>query len=292
MSEVARYAVLTPARNEGARLPRLAESLATQTLPPALWLILENGSTDDTAERARELEAAQPFARLLRIGAPAAAPVRGGPIVRALHSGIRELDAGYGVVMKVDADVTLDPDYAERLIGAFRADPRLGIASGSCFEERGRVWRQQHMTGDMVWCAARAYRMSCLNDVLPFEERFGWDGIDVAKARLRGWRTRTFTDLPFWHHRTEGERDGAGSASWINQGRGCYFLGYRPSYVALRALGRARHDRRALVMIFGYVSEALRRGPRHSDREVRELFRDEQRARHWLRRMREALGTR
>jgi hypothetical protein len=194
--------------------------------------------------------------------------------------------------MKVDADITWDADYAERLLDAFGSDPQLGIASGSCFEEHGGAWRQQHMTGDMAWCAARAYRARCLREILPFEERFGWDGIDVAKARLRGWRTRTFTDLPFWHHRTEGERDGTPSASWINQGRGCYFLGYRPSYVVMRALGRARRERRALAMIWGYLSEAARRGARYHDREVVALLREEQRMRYIGQRIREAIGLR
>lgn len=292
MSESARYAVLTPARNEAARLPRLARSLAEQTVPPALWLILENGSSDDTLAVAATLERTYPFARVFQVPASPTRPVRGGPIVRAMHAGIEQLrDGGYDFVMKVDADITWDAHYAERLLTEFANDPSLGVASGSCFEEHDGEWRQQHMTGGMVWCAARAYRARCLQDVTPFEERFGWDGIDIAKARLRGWRTHTFTDLPFWHHRTEGERDGTPSASWINQGRGCYFLGYRPSYVALRALGRARREPRALSMIWGYLSEALKRGPRYHDREVVEFLRKEQRARHLLQRARESVGS-
>jgi glycosyltransferase involved in cell wall biosynthesis len=257
-----------------------------------LWLILENGSSDDTLAVASELERKYPFARLFHVPTPPSAPVRGAPIVRAMHAGLEQINDEYDVVVKVDADITWDPDYAERLLREFERDPRLGIASGSCFEEHGGAWVQQHMTGHMVWCAARAYRMRCLSEILPFEARFGWDGIDVAKARIRGWRTHTFTDLPFWHHRTEGERDGTPSASWINQGRGCYFLGYRPSYVVMRALGRARREPRAVAMIWGYVSEALKRGPRYPDRDVVGLMREEQRARHLTRRIREAIGLR
>src|SRR5262245_62164593 len=292
MSALANYAVLTPARNESARLPRLGRSLAEQTVPPALWLILENGSTDDTLAVSATLERTYPFARVFQVPTTPSRPVRGAPIVRAIHAGLEQLKDSYDVVIKVDADITWDAHYAERLLTEFAGDPSLGIASGPCFEEHDGEWRQQHMTGDMVWCAARAYRASCLRDVTPFEERFGWDGIDIAKARLRGWRTHTFTDLPFWHHRTEGERDGTPSASWINQGRGCYFLGYRPSYVVMRALGRARHERRAVAMIWGYLSEALKRGERYHDREVVALLREEQRWRHMSQRIREAIGLR
>jgi poly-beta-1,6-N-acetyl-D-glucosamine synthase len=290
MSRPDRYAVLTPARNEAARLPRLARALAAQTVPPSLWLIIENGSADDTLEVATALERTYSFAHVLRMAAPASRPVRGAPIVRAIHAGLERAALDVDIVMKIDADITFEPGYAERLLTEFADDPSLGIASGSCFEEHEGQWLQQHMTADMVWCAARAYRVACLSDVTPFEERFGWDGIDVAKARLRGWRTHTFTDLPFQHHRTEGERDGTPSASWINQGRGCYFLGYRPTYVVLRAIGRARREPRALSMIWGYVSEALNRGQRYQDREVVAYLRQAQRARHIFQRARESVG--
>ena len=90
------------------------------------------------------------------------------------------------VVVNVDADVTMEPDYFERLLEALERDPSLGIASGSAWEPHDGVWRQRFViTGGTVWGATRAYRWACLQDVLPLEERHGWDGIDQLKARAR-----------------------------------------------------------------------------------------------------------
>ena len=287
-----KYAVLTAARNEADVLPRLAESLAAQTDPPALWLVLENGSSDATAEVAAALASEHPFCRLMQVAAPEGPPVRGGPIVKAIHAGLENLPDELDLVMKVDADITLPENYVERLYLELEQDQRLGIVSGSCFEMRHGSWVQQHMTGDMVWCAARAWRRECLTDVLPFTERFGWDSVDVAKARLKGWRTELLTDLPFQHHRKEGERDGVGAASWINQGRGSHFLGYRPTYVIARALGRMRDDPKAIMMVWGFISEVITRGPQLPDEEVRALMREDQRWRHLRARFAESSGRR
>jgi biofilm PGA synthesis N-glycosyltransferase PgaC len=284
--------VLTPARNEAERLPRLAESLAAQSLRPRLWLVIENGSTDDTVDVTRSLEKKYSFAQLRQIPFPKQAPSRGGPVVHALHAALDDLPDDFGMVIKVDADVTLDERYIERLVEEFVREPELGVASGTCYEEEAGRWVQRHMTADMVWCAARAYRRSCLDAILPFAESFGWDSIDIAKAQLQGWRTLTFTDLPFQHHRAEGERDGLPGVAWANQGRGCHFLSYRPSYVAFRALNGMRRDPRAIMMIWGYISSALRRSTRYEDATVCERIRRDQRLRFLGRRVRESFGLR
>ena len=163
---------------------------------------------DGTPELAQELEREHSWVRLLSVPGAAAAE-RGAPIVRSLHAAIDELAANPpDFVVNVDADISFDPDYFPRLLDRFDADPALGIASGSAFELQDGDWRQRHVTGSTVWGASRAFRWACLQEILPFEERVGWDGIDEFKANARGWHTQAFEDLPFKHHRREGERDG------------------------------------------------------------------------------------
>jgi len=281
------YAVITPARNEATRLPRLAASLAAQTVRPERWLILENGSSDDTFRVAMEIARTAGFVEVLRMREPEMPPDRGAPVVRAFEAGIQHLGKAHPTIMKVDADVTLASDYAQRTLEAFAQDTRLGIASGACYEERGGEWRRRSITSEIVWCAARAYRQVCLEQLLPLEKRLGWDTIDIAKARVNGWKTRLIAGIPFRHFRLEGERDGADGAAWENTGRSCYFLGYRPSYVLLRAIGRAREDRQALRIVSGYVKEFLGRGAQYGDARVRRNIREYQRLRYLFRRIEE-----
>jgi biofilm PGA synthesis N-glycosyltransferase PgaC len=281
------YVVITPARDEAQELPRLAESLARQTVPPDLWLIVENGSTDGTLAVARALEAEHGWIRVT-VAPPGPPRLRGAPVVRALHAGLDALGGDFDVVAKVDADVSFGAHYFERLLLAFTADADLGMASGDCWEADERGWRRRPVTDTHVWGAARAYRWECLQDVLPLDERMGWDGIDQIRAATRGWTVARVPDLTFHHHRREGERDQSRRRVWAAQGSAAHYMGYRLSYVLLRTLHRARHEPAAVAILPAYLAAVARREPRCPDEPVRRLLRRRQRARHLLQRAREA----
>jgi glycosyltransferase involved in cell wall biosynthesis len=284
-----RYALVTPARNEAENLSRLARCLEAQTALPACWVIVDNGSNDETLTIAAELVRALPWARLATI--PGAKGLdRGGPIVRAFHAGVARLGELPDVIVKLDADVSLEPDYFERLLAAFAADSSLGIASGSGYEREGGKWRRRQMSRGSAWGAARAYRRACLLDVLPLEERMGWDGIDALKASLHGWTTQALPELPFRHHRREGERDGARARAWAAQGRASHYMGYRGWYLALRALSYIRQEPVAVAMIWGYLAAAVTRERRCPDPAVRARLRSEQRLGAIPLRIRDALS--
>ena len=270
-------------------LPQLADALRRQTQLPLRWVIVENGSSDQTAEVAERIVAESDWARLVVVS-EAGQRERGAPIVRALHAGLDGLDVEPDIVVNVDADVTMEPDYFERLLEAFARDPSLGIASGSAWEPVNGAWRQRFVTGGTVWGATRAYRWACLQDVLPLEARHGWDGIDQLKARARGWETRTLIHLPFWHHRKEGSSDGSTWLHWRLNGDTAYFMGYRPSYLLFRTVHRMRRNPAALGLIYGYLSAAVRRSARMQDPESRAILRTDQSFKNLLRRRSEALG--
>ena len=285
------YSVVTPVRNEAENLLRLAQCLAAQSLRPREWMIVDTGSNDETLQLVADLAADHEWiSSTSSLGADG--PTRAVAIVHAFQHGVRALDVLPDIVVKLDADISMGDDYFQRLVGAFDDDADLGIASGTCYERLDGAWQQRHVTGAHVWGATRAYRRLCLRAVLPLEERLGWDGIDEIKAALRGWRTRTLLDLPFYHHRREGEREGPRTRAWTTVGDASYYLGYRPDYLVLRALNSARRDPLALTMISGYLRAALNRSPRCPDAEVRSFVRRQQSLRQLPLRMREALGRR
>jgi glycosyltransferase involved in cell wall biosynthesis len=286
------YAVITPARDEAANLPRLASSLADQTICPREWIIVDNGSTDRTLEVAHGLAGEHDWIRVLSLPGTAMAE-RGAPIVRALQAGIASVEEEPPkFLVSVDADISMDPDYFERVLAKFDADPSLGIASGSGYELRRGVWEQRFVTGSTVWGATRAYRWECLQQLLPLEERVAWDGIDEFKANTRGWRTEAFEEIPFRHHRREGERDGTAWRARANHGRAAYYLGYRPWYLVLRALWHARREPAAAGMVWGYVVSAVTRAEQIADRQAREYVRSQQSPRNLRLRALEAAGRR
>jgi len=288
MSRPLGYGLVTPARDEATNLSRLAESVAAQTQLPERWIIVDNGSTDDTGSLARDLAEASSWVDVIEVPGDSTL-TRGAPIVRAVLAGFDALGPWPDVVVKLDADVSFDPDHFERLLGHFQGDPQLGIASGLCLEYENDRWTPRYSTRSHVRGAVRAYRRACLEAVMPLEQRMGWDGIDELKAAVHGWRTATVDDVTFRHHRGLGEREPA-TKRWARQGEMAHYMGYRPSYLAFRALYRALREPAALAMVSGYGRAALRREPQYPDLEVRTYLRDEQSLRRLPRRIREALG--
>lgn len=286
------YVIVTPARDEEPNLPRLAASLAAQTIRPRDWFIVDNGSADGTLELARALAKEHGWVHALSLPGSVVAE-RGAPVVRALQAGIAACEARPPeILVNVDADISFEPDYFERLLAGFDADPALGIASGSALELRRGRWEQRFVTGSTVWGASRAYRWECLQQLLPLEERVAWDGVDEFKANSRGWRTKAFEELHFRHHRREGERDGNAWRAYRNLGEAAYYLGYRPWYLLLRALWNARRGPAAAGMAWGYTASALKRAPRNPDPQGRAYLRSQQSPRNLRRRAREAAGRR
>ncbi len=281
MSSALSYAVVTPARNERHNLRRLADSIRAQRHRPSEWVIVDDGSDDGTRELAAELASSTPSTRLLeRAGAGGGRLEHGRREGRALVSfcaGVESLEARHDVVVKLDADLSFDHTYLGELVSCFWSNPRLGIASGACCELENGTWRRRTKSATTVWGASRAYRWEALDAVMDLEPRMGWDGLDELLAHRAGWQTKTFVDLRFRHHRPEHSREPGRWPAFAAQGRSSWYMGYRPSYLALRSVYRAREEIAALAMPWGYLQAAMRREPRFGEHDVRRALRDRQR---------------
>jgi poly-beta-1,6-N-acetyl-D-glucosamine synthase len=275
-----RYAAITPARDEAENLTRLAASLAAQTVTPTEWIVVDDGSADGSREVITALATVYPWMRGLD---SRGLEMNAGPLGRApsvdrsviaFNTGIDALRSQPDILVKLDADVSFEPNFFELLLRAFEDDPQLGIAGGECLELEKGVWRLKSATDTQVRGATRAYRWSCFEDVAPLPERLGWNGIDEAKARLAGWETHSIRGVRFRNHRAEDER-GNTWLSYEAQGAAARYMGYRGSYLVARSLFRALRHPRALGMVAGWM-KAVRDGQeRFDDPAVRRYIRSE-----------------
>lgn len=280
------YAIVTPARNERDNLRQLAESVLAQDPRPVSWVIVDDGSDDGMREVADDLARRHDWILVVETGEDAANLAMGrrrGRDLLAFRRGLSSLPTHADVFVKVDADTSFDPDYFARLLDRFAAQPDLGIAGGACYELIDGEWQRSKVSGSHPRGASRAYRWTLLETVFALEPELGWDGVDEVMAELRGYRTAGFTDFGFRHHRTVGERDGwlrAGSAL----GRQAWYMGYRPSYLMLRALYRGRENLASLAMVWGYGWAAASGAPQCPNPAITHRVREGQRLRVVMRR--------
>ncbi|HVW48013.1 MAG TPA: glycosyltransferase, partial [Solirubrobacterales bacterium] len=264
---------------------RTARALAAQMVPPDRWVIVDDGSTDDTLAIARGLAAELDFVSVIEAEGdpPGTDNLALAREARAFNLGLAHADpGGYDFVGKLDGDVELPRQWLATLLARFAAAPRLGLAGGRLVEaDATGGWRRIEIPSNHVHGAVKLFRRRCLEDVGGIPERLAWDTIDETYARMRGWETRSFDDLVARHHRPWGSADGRlrgrarhGECAWI--------LHYDPLWVSLRSVKVARSSPPVVsgaAFLYGYARAAARRAPRVEDPEFRRFTRAELRDR-------------
>jgi biofilm PGA synthesis N-glycosyltransferase PgaC len=277
--------VVSPVYNEEANLERTARAVAAQSRQPDRWLVVDDGSGDETLAIARRLEAELDFMTVIEAPARVAPGADNLGLAREAHAFNAGLEFSgwrdYDLIGKLDGDVELPPEWFATLLARFQADPRLGLAGGRLAEPERRGWATIGIPDHHVHGAVKLFRRECLEEIGGIPERLGWDTIDETYARMRGFETRSYRDLVARHHRPHASADGLlrgrarhGECAWI--------LHYGPLWVLLRSLKVSRlrpAGLSGLAFLGGYLGAALRRVPRVDDPEFRRFVRGELRAR-------------
>ena len=282
-----RVLIVSSVRNEGAHITRVADALAAQRPQPTRWIVIDDGSTDDTVAQLETVRERLSFLTLLRAPAQAeGARDRLAQAVEACNFNLALAQAGptesYTHIMKLDGDIELPPDYLRTLLERFAADPHLGLAGGVLAEPTGEgKLRHIRVPPHHVHGALKCWTNPCFTAIGGVSERLGWDTIDETYARMRGFHTCNFTDLVCVHHRPLASADGA-LRGHARHGECAYIVHYTPTWVTLRAVkvaGRRPRGLSGMAFMWGYVSAAVRGVPRVQDPDFRSFTRRELRAR-------------
>lgn len=279
-----RYLVISPVRNEAAYLQKTVDSMVPQTVRPTVWMIVDDGSTDETAAIAERAAAQHSWIEVLRRPDRGVRKLGGG-VVEAFDDGLARFNLDdFDYICKLDGDLEFGPVYFERLIEKFEQDPALGTASGKSWIRVGGRLVPERTGDDFSQGQSKLYRVQCYRDIGGFVREVMWDGIDCHRCRMLGWKARSFRDedLRFVHLRPMGSSFESIYTGRLRWGYGQYFMGTHPFY-ALAITAYRMFERPWLVggvlILAGYLSGYLRNLPRYEDDEFRRHLRQWQLAR-------------
>ena len=260
---------------------RTLESVMAQSVPPALWVVVDDGSTDDTPGILEGYRPRMPYLRVVRRANRGSRSVGPG-VIEAFYAGLETVAlAEFDYLCKLDLD--LPPRYFELLMARMEANPRLGTTSGKPYfigASGGRLVAE--VCGDeMSVGMTKFYRVQCFRDIGGFVRQVMWDGIDCHRCRLLGWVAESVDNeaLRFIHLRPMGSSQKGIWTGRIRSGYGQYFMGTAPVYLLASAIFRLpKHPVVAgsIAMIWGYASSALRGLERYNDLEFRKFLRSYQ----------------
>ncbi len=265
---------ISPARDEEKTLARTIACMVAQTRRPAQWVIVDDGSTDATAEIAEKAAAEHDWIRVLRRENRGFRKVGGG-VVEAFDEGLASVDVPYDFVAKVDVDLEFQPDYLASIMTYFDAEPELAAASGKVFLLSDGRELENFMIDEMVAGQFKLYRREAFEDIGGFVREVMWDGIDFHQARVKGWKTRSIPDpcLRIHELRPMGASDRSILRGRMRWGRGQWFMGSWFPYVVASGVLRMRERPfviGGLLIMAGYVWAALRGDRRFDDPVFRE----------------------
>lgn len=278
-----RYVLITPARNEADYIEKTLESVANQTVLPLKWVIVSDGSTDATEAIIERYLPVCPWLELVR--RPPRETRDFAAKVEAFNAGyarVRDLD--FDVIGNIDGDISFGPDHLGFLLERFAERPELGVAGTHYIEGDFHSFRDSYINVEHVNGQCQIFRRACFEDIggyVPIKGG-GIDWVAVTTARMKGWKTHSYGERVFHHHRKMGTAGTSELGARFHYGKKDYFLGGHPLWQLFRGtyqMAKPPYLVGGLALMAGYASCWLTGRPRAVSAELMRFHRGEQMAR-------------
>jgi len=272
------YLLISPCRDEAEFMRQTLDTVVNQTEIPAKWVIVDDGSTDDTPRILAEYARKHPWITVVtrqNRGRRAVGP----GVIEAFYAGYETINpAEYEFVCKLDLDLNLPARYFSILMDRMQANPKLATCSGKAYiYQGGKLVNEGH--GDETSLGmTKFYRVSSFTAIGGFVHEVIWDGIDCHRCRMQGMMACSWDDpeIRFVHLRPEGSSQQSVYTGRMRHGFGQYFMGTGFLFIAASALKRIAEKPAvfgSLAMVWGWLKSALQGKPRYNDLEFRALLR-------------------
>ncbi|HEY1684804.1 MAG TPA: WecB/TagA/CpsF family glycosyltransferase [Tepidisphaeraceae bacterium] len=279
---MSRYCIISPCRDEAKFARRTLDSVCNQTVPPALWVIVDDGSKDETPRILAEYAAKYPFIRVVPRKDRGERQVGPG-VIQAFNEGYRTVDPKqFDYLCKLDLDLDLPRDYFQKLIERMEANPRLGTCSGKPYFYKHEKLVSEACGDENSVGMTKFYRRQCFEEIGGFVPQVMWDGIDGHRCRMLGWIACSWDDpeLRFVHLRPMGSSQKDILHGRLRHGFGQYFMGTSLPYMTASSIfrmSRPPYIVGGMAMWVGYIKSWIVRRPQVGDAELQRFVRKYQR---------------
>jgi glycosyltransferase involved in cell wall biosynthesis len=242
-----KYYIVIPTYNEEAFIALTLQSLISQTVLPSKIVVVNDNSTDKTANIVMTFAKENPFITLVNktsenIHLP------GSKVIRAFQKGFDTLDDNYDLIVKIDADLIFPPNYFETIIQHFKSDSRIGMAGGFCYIEKNGDWVLENLTDkDHIRGALKAYRKETFLQIGGLKPAMGWDTVDELLCKFYNWKVVTNKNLHVKHLKPTGAN--YNKTARYKQGEAFYTLGYGFFITAIASAKLAMMKKKPLLFL-------------------------------------------
>lgn len=242
-----KYYIVIPSYNEEALIGLTLQSLISQTVLPSKIVVVNDNSTDRTAEVVLEFAKNNPYINLVNKSSENI-HLPGSKVIQAFEKGFETLDDNYDLIVKIDADLIFPTNYFETIIKHFQSDKRIGMVGGFCYIEKNGEWILENLTDkDHIRGALKAYRKETFQQIGGLKPAMGWDTVDELLCKFYNWKVVTDESLHVKHLKPTGAS--YNKAARYKQGEAFYSLGYGFIITAISSLKLAMRKGKPLLFI-------------------------------------------
>lgn len=272
------YILVTPAKNEEKNLPNLIQSVTHQTVKPIIWVIVDDGSTDNTSNIIKETQEKYDWIKSIQL--EDRPRDLGKHVYRVYKTGFdfaieycKVHNFQYEYLGNIDADMTIETQFFDKLIKEFEKKPKLGIASGSVYSNINNELILEKDREDLPKGSPRMWRKECFEETGGYLISYSADSVSNVLAKLRGWETKIFREITAIQSRKTSSAEGSWKG-YKTYGISAYFRDYHPLFVLAKGFKYSfeRPYYIGLAYLYGYFGSALNRMEKIDNEEIRKYY--------------------
>ena len=241
------YYIVIPSHNEEKYIGLTLQSIIEQTVLPKKIVVVNDNSTDKTAEIVLAFAEKYSWISLVNKSSEAI-HLPGSKVIQAFQKGLEILDDNYDLIVKADADLIFPSNYFETIINHFTSDDKIGMAGGFAYIEKNGDWILENLTNnDHIRGAFKAYRKECFEQIGGLKPAMGWDTVDELLCKFYNWKVVTDATLKVKHLKPTGTN--YNKTARYKQGEAFYTLGYGFLITSIASLKLAMRKGKPLLFL-------------------------------------------